>query len=159
MGNPVGNIPAQVSWENFVYHVGSVHEKCSCGQTCLEHWWNFWNFELGKTFTWDSGEPLKIPSWEHLVKFGKISIWENFVKFGIVFVKRLLLSMIVEQNFGKSYLGKIFVSLTWEFLFGKSLFKILLGKTLFSSFQHGGLTDGQLRGRRVRKSPCLWHCS
>lgn len=42
-------------------------------------------------------------------------------------------------------------------MFGKNLFKILLGKTLFSSIQHGGLTDGQLRGRIVRKSPCLWH--
>ena len=39
----------------------------------------------------------------------------------------------------------------------KNLSKILLGKTLFSLFQHGGLTDGQPRVGIVRKSPCLLH--
>ena len=47
--------------------------------------------------------------------------------------------------------------MTWEFLVEKNLSKILLGKTLFSSFQHGGLTDGQPRVGIVRKSPCLLH--
>ena len=120
----------------------------------------FWNFNLGKLLLGILGNPLRIPSWEHLVNFGKISIWENFVKFGILFGKILLLSMFVEQNFGKFYLGNF--SPCWQcFDLGvfawENLFKILLWKTLFSPDQHGGLTDGQLRGRIVRKSPCLWH--
>ena len=143
---------------DFVCHVGSVFEKMFLWANLLGTLVKFWNFNLGKLLLGILGNPLRIPSWEHLVNFGKISIWENFVKFGILFGKILLLSMFVEQNFGKFYLGNF--SPCWQcFDLGvfawENLFKILLWKTLFSSDQHGGLTDGQLRGRIVRKSPCL----
>ena len=120
-----------------------------------------WNIgKIFETLTWENFclgtlvNLLKVLSWEHLMKVGKIFIWENFVSnLEFLFGKRLLLSMFVEQNLWK-FTWEIFVSLTWEFLFGKNL-KILLGKTLFPSSQHGGLTDGQLVWKKTPKVTLL----
>ena len=72
-----------------------------------------WNIgKIFETLTWENFclgtlvNLLKVLSWEHLMKVGKIFIWENFVSnLEFLFGKRLLLSMFVEQNLGKFYLG------------------------------------------------------
>ena len=65
------------------------------------------------------------------MKFGKISIWENFVKFGILFGKSLLLSMFVEQNFGKFYLGNFCVFDLGVFVWEIFIENFTLGKLCF----------------------------
>ena len=75
LGNPVGNFPAQVSWENFVCHVGSVSWKkfflwanlfgtlvrflkiLTWENFCLGFCWTSWKFHLGNTW-WNLGKSL-----------------------------------------------------------------------------------------------------
>ena len=120
LGNPVGNVPAQVNWENFVSHVGSVFWKIFLWANLfgtlvrflkiltwenfyLGFCWTSWKFHLGNTW-WNFGESFNLE---------KFKIW-NFL-----FGKRVFLSMSVEQNFGKIFTWEIFSPcwqcLTWEF--------------------------------------------
>ena len=137
LGNPVGNFPAQVSWENFVCHVGSVSWKKIFLVGKLV--WNigeiFENFNLGKLLLGILLNLLKIPSWEHLVKFGKISILENFLKFGIFYLGKECFCPCLLNKTLKILLGKFFAMLTMfdlgVFCLEKIYLKFYLGKLCF----------------------------
>ena len=78
--------------------------------------WNigeiFENFNLGKLLLGILLNLLKIPSWEHLVKFGKIYIWENFVKFGIFYLGKECFCPCLLNKTLKILLGKFSAMLT-----------------------------------------------
>ena len=96
--------------------LGVFFWKCSCGQTCLEHWWNFEDIILGTL-----GE-----SWENFY-LGNVILRNLEFLFG----KRLLLSTFVEQNFGKFYLGNFCVFDLGVFVWEIFIENFTLGKLCF----------------------------
>ena len=119
--NPVGNIPAQISWESFVGHVGNILSKCSCGQLV----WNIGKILkllLGKTFVWES-------LWTH----EKYHLGKTCWKLG-----KFHLGKFHVRNFGISYLGKswcpCFAEQKVEKLFIWKIFEFWLGKFYLGRF-------------------------